>query len=306
MQPSFQVESHQSKTSVRYGRSDNFQRRTLGTTRETDFIHIGRSTRALPSSLGTQRKGILMTAICPNCETAFRGVDRNEDGSPAIETIRCAHPGCEVYLCQAGCEHLSFTCEACGGRFCLEHKVILDYLELCIRCALESVESQEPECACSQSDVDVFDARGCPLHDGNSSWNSRLRALTLIREYEAATQSAKRTRARDRELEVPSLAARLAYEAQPFASCVNALAELEGAHRHAFAHQPSIRTRTYRGCGGNDASSQTRHRHGQEDVMKQEQGEAMKEVVKFPINTPVEVTLQAEQGNGSRAATASR
>lgn len=157
-----------------------------------------------------------MNATCTNFDNTFGEVDRNEDGSPAIETTPCAHSWCEVHLCQAGCEHPSFTCEACGKRFCAEHKVTLDELELCLGCALESVESQEPECQCTQSDVDVFDARGCPLHDGDSAWNLRLRALSLVEEYEAATQSAKPTSARDREL--------------------------EGANRHAFAHQQSIRT----------------------------------------------------------------
>ena len=172
-----------------------------------------------------------MTTTCLNCESIFGEVNRNEDGSPALETTRCSHPGCEVYLCQAACEHLSFTCEACGNRFCAEHKFSLDEMKLCLGCALESVESQEPECACSQSDVDSFDARGCPLHDGNSSWNLQLRALSLIQEYEAAAQTAKRTSGRD----------------------------LEGADGHALDHQQSIRTGTYQDFGGNDASSQTRH-----------------------------------------------
>jgi hypothetical protein len=86
-----------------------------------------------------------MTATCTNCESIFRNVDRNEDGSPAIENKRCAHPGCEVYLCHAGCLHLSFFCEGCRSRFCGEHKVSLDGLELCADCAIRVVEDQEPE-----------------------------------------------------------------------------------------------------------------------------------------------------------------
>lgn len=57
-----------------------------------------------------------MTATCTYCDSTFH-VDRNEDGSPAIETTRCSHPGCAVYLCQAGCEHLSFFCEGCRSRW---------------------------------------------------------------------------------------------------------------------------------------------------------------------------------------------
>jgi hypothetical protein len=102
-----------------------------------------------------------MTAICTHCESIFRNVDRNEDGSPAIQSTRCAHPGCEVYLCRAGCEHLSFTCDACGRRFCSDHIVALSGLPYCVGCAVEAVESQEPECECRQTDVDLFDAAGC-------------------------------------------------------------------------------------------------------------------------------------------------
>ena len=125
-----------------------------------------------------------MTATCTNCDSTFRGVDRNEDGSPAIESTRCAHPGCEVYLCRAGCEHLSFTCEGCRKRFCAEHKVTFDELPHCLGCAAADVESQEPECECSQTDVDRFDPRGCEYHDSNSPWNVRLRAVTMAQQYE--------------------------------------------------------------------------------------------------------------------------
>jgi hypothetical protein len=121
------------------------------------------------------------TAECPACNSVFYGLDRNEDGSPFIETRRCAHPGCEVYLCRDGCEHLSFFCEGCRSRFCGEHKVTLDGLELCADCAIRLVEDQEPECECSQSDADLFDARGyCEYHDPNSTWNVRLRAVTAV------------------------------------------------------------------------------------------------------------------------------
>jgi hypothetical protein len=131
-----------------------------------------------------------MTATCPNCETTFRAVDRNEDGSAAIENERCAHPGCEVYLCRAGCEHLSFRCEGCHRRFCSAHKVTIDELALCMECAVEAVESQEPECECAQTDVDLFDRRGCEYHDSASPWNIRLRAVTIAQQYEAVPKDA--------------------------------------------------------------------------------------------------------------------
>jgi len=104
-----------------------------------------------------------MTAKCTNCKSTFSHVDRNEDGSFAIEATRCSHPGCEVYLCRGGCEHLSFICEACARRFCSDHQVRIDELVLCAACAMEVVESQEPECECRQTDVDVFDPLGCEL-----------------------------------------------------------------------------------------------------------------------------------------------
>ena len=129
-----------------------------------------------------------MIATCTNCGTTFRNVDRNEDGSPAIENTRCARLGCEVYLCRAGCEHLSFRCDACRKRFCGGHKVALDSVAYCLECAVEAVESQEPECECRQSDVDMFDAKGCEFHNPSSPWNVRLRALTSFQEDEATSQ----------------------------------------------------------------------------------------------------------------------
>jgi hypothetical protein len=124
-----------------------------------------------------------MTATCPNCETTFRGVDRNEDGSPAVETRRCAHPGCEVYLCKAGCEHLSFHCEGCRQRFCSDHGLNFGGARFCPACVLESAESQEPACECAHTDVDLFDPRGCEYHDQSSPWNVRLRAVTVVQQY---------------------------------------------------------------------------------------------------------------------------
>jgi hypothetical protein len=131
-----------------------------------------------------------MTGTCPHCAPVFRNVDRNEDGSPAIETTRCAHPRCEVYLCHAGCQHLSFTCDSCGRRFCSDHKVKVDELPYCLRCAVEAVESQEPECECHQTNVDLFDVAGCEFHNPASPWNMRLRAVTAVQEHEVTPQDA--------------------------------------------------------------------------------------------------------------------
>ena len=116
-----------------------------------------------------------MTATCTNCDTTFHHVDRNEDGSPSIETVRCAHPGCETYLCNAGCEHLSFACEAHGLNFAGER--------FCIACAAAGM-SIEPECECHFDGGDLFDPRGCGVHDANSPWNVRLRAVTAVQQDE--------------------------------------------------------------------------------------------------------------------------
>jgi hypothetical protein len=42
----------------------------------------------------------------------------------------------------------------------------------------------EPECSCRQTDVDMFDPRGCPYHDAMSPWNVRLRAVTAVQRYQ--------------------------------------------------------------------------------------------------------------------------
>lgn len=124
-----------------------------------------------------------MTATCTHCDTTFRNVDHNEDGSPYIESTRCAHPGCEVYLCKAGCEHLSFACDGCGLRFCEAHGLNFAGQRFCIACAADGL-ALEPECECRMDGGDLFDPRGCPHHDAMSPWNVRLRAVTAIQQYE--------------------------------------------------------------------------------------------------------------------------
>ena len=41
----------------------------------------------------------------------------------------------------------------------------------------------DPDCSC-QTNGDLFGPRGCELHDANSPWNVRLRALTAVQQYE--------------------------------------------------------------------------------------------------------------------------
>jgi len=122
-----------------------------------------------------------MTAMCTNCDSTFNNVDRNEDGSPAIESVRCAHPGCEIYLCKAGCEHLSFECNSCSKRVCEAHGLNFGGGRFCIACAAEGLQL-EPECECHVGGGDLFDPRGCAYHDSMSPWNVRLRAITAVQQ----------------------------------------------------------------------------------------------------------------------------
>ncbi len=91
------------------------------------------------------------------CESIFRNVDRNEDGSPAIEATPCAHPDCPVYLCQAGCEHLSFVCDACAKRYCAAHPVFtLDGERFCGECFLEMRRARLSEVDCTPEEIVAF------------------------------------------------------------------------------------------------------------------------------------------------------
>jgi len=161
----------------------------LCATRHADPCHAG------THWLGSEGNDTKCIVLCRKCHDQFdaislrfRNVGRTEDGLPAIENERCCHPGFEVHLCHAGCEHLSFSCQGCSSRFCNEDKVSLDGMELCARCAIAVVEDQEPECECSLSDADLFDAAGCDFHNPNSPWNVRLRAVAAMQMYQ---QSAK-------------------------------------------------------------------------------------------------------------------
>jgi hypothetical protein len=51
----------------------------------------------------------------------------------------------------------------------------------------EQPEAPEPECECRQTDVDLFDARGCALHDPDSRWNVAQRGVSDVARYEAAS-----------------------------------------------------------------------------------------------------------------------
>jgi hypothetical protein len=42
---------------------------------------------------------------------------------------------------------------------------------------IAALEAAEPECTCEQTNVDVFDPRGCDLCYSQSSWNREMRRL---------------------------------------------------------------------------------------------------------------------------------
>ena len=42
---------------------------------------------------------------------------------------------------------------------------------------IDALESAEPECSCTQLDVDYFDNRNCEVCNPQSSWNREIEAL---------------------------------------------------------------------------------------------------------------------------------
>jgi hypothetical protein len=67
---------------------------------------------------------------------------------------------------------------------CFEHESTCAYCAEIRRtdAVLEGVPEVElePPCSCHQTDVDLFDARGCELHDSTSAWNARTPATMDI------------------------------------------------------------------------------------------------------------------------------
>lgn len=118
-----------------------------------------------------------MNATCSNCKSRHEHCDRDEDGRPEIESTRCASPGCEVWLCEAGCADLSFNCDGCNDRHCNEHMLQLYGMRLCLDCTVDVMAANpEPDCECALSG-DSADARGCELHDPRSPYRLALAIL---------------------------------------------------------------------------------------------------------------------------------
>jgi|SRR6266568_3838581 len=117
---------------------------------------------------------------CGNCYTSYNNIEVF-GGEAVIPTIHWFYQGCPVELCPS-CEQ--FACDGCGHTMCQDHRINLQGLALCIGCLQETLEANEPECWCQQTDVDVFDPRGCELHDDRSDYNRLLRLATDRDRYE--------------------------------------------------------------------------------------------------------------------------
>ena len=97
------------------------------------------------------------TAHCPVCDSVFYGCDQDEDGYPYFETTRCADPTCEVRLCGATCQELSFQCDGCGHRFCDAHQIFqLDTDRFCATCFLEARYAMLAEAGCTLEEAAAF------------------------------------------------------------------------------------------------------------------------------------------------------
>jgi hypothetical protein len=133
-----------------------------------------------------------MKLTCPTCDARYN-CDRDEDGAPELPGQRCADPTCPAWLCPNCLEHHSFHCDGCGERFCSDHAVQIPDgtprpLKCCVACAaVLALEEPEPVCTCQQTDVDLFDARGCELHYDMSAYNCRMRAAgSAVQQYAEA------------------------------------------------------------------------------------------------------------------------
>lgn len=88
---------------------------------------------------------------------------RDEEGYPiAAEPLRCDS-------CWHACAELSpctWDATLMVGACCAVHP-----------------EELEPACECRMDGGDLFDPRGCELHDSESPWNIRLRAVSSVQRY---------------------------------------------------------------------------------------------------------------------------
>jgi hypothetical protein len=125
-------------------------------------------------------------ASCKTCNTLFENcaVERDEESGYAVITASPCH-SCSKLLC-ASCDQ--FKCDGCEKLFCADHMISLPDgtetpLHVCDACWLLDAEQFlfEPECECATGG-DLFDPRGCELHNSSSWWNEKQRAITAVQE----------------------------------------------------------------------------------------------------------------------------
>ena len=126
------------------------------------------------------------TVECPNCLIEFSDIPVHFDehgDSYDLNTTRCNDDFCTVKLCPC-CPQ--FSCDACGQKFCIEHKTRIDDLNLCPVCTVSVEDLLEPDCECVSIDVDEVDARDCLLHGPHSEmarWQRQREAEDLFAYY---------------------------------------------------------------------------------------------------------------------------
>lgn len=115
------------------------------------------------------------TAIveCSTCWGVHK-VGRDEDGGSIDQKpCECQDSDCSLMVCSK----CRVDCPFCGLSRYKEHADA--------PCPCQE-EEPEPDCECRRTDVDQYDASGCPLHDRYSQWNRRQRENSRKPEAVAA------------------------------------------------------------------------------------------------------------------------
>jgi hypothetical protein len=111
--------------------------------------------------------------------TIVKRSDQNDRRSHDIAPQKSAYEFSGMCVCSTGCNHqFCCVCEACEKHCCSGHLVQLFDMRLCPGCLPEVwAQIPEPDCQCTQTDVDVFSVRDCEIHNPSSEWNELRRAF---------------------------------------------------------------------------------------------------------------------------------
>jgi hypothetical protein len=120
-----------------------------------------------------------MRATCTNFDTMFNKIGRQKDGTAETPVRNCLDDLCAPCRWSTGCnDQFSCVCEACQKHCCSGHLVLLFDMRLCPGCLPQAwAQIPEPDCQCTQTDVDVFSVRDCEIHNLSSEWNELRRAF---------------------------------------------------------------------------------------------------------------------------------